>query len=106
MKEKNTKKAEKSYSNLSSAEFTGKSICALKKILVCCCTHHEEVAEVSQVSKEVLDANSVGVEGEVASQALVELLHILVHGGKLLVLLSGMLGKAVGTKWLRKDKQS
>lgn len=60
-----------------------------------CGTHHEEEAEVGQLPKEVLGANHVWVEGEVVAQVLVQLLHVLVHGGQLLVLLPCMFGEAV-----------
>ena len=59
------------------------------------CTHHEERAEVGQVSEEVLGAEGVWVKGVEAAQVLVELLHVLVHGGELLVLLPRMLAEAV-----------
>lgn len=58
-------------------------------------THHEEGAEVGQISKEVLHADRVGVKGEEAAEALVEFLHILVHHSQLFILLPGMLAEAV-----------
>lgn len=45
------------------------------------CTHHEESAEVGQISKEVLHADGVGVKGKEVAEAFVELLHVLVHLG-------------------------
>lgn len=60
-----------------------------------CGTHHEEEAEVGQLAEEVLRTDHVRVEGEVVAHVLVQLLHVLVHGGQLLVLLPRMLGEAV-----------
>lgn len=69
-------------------------------------THQEEHAEVGQFSKEFLQADSVRVKGKVAAEALVELLHVLVHGGEFLVLLSSVLAEAVrGKKKSRKRKR-
>ena len=59
------------------------------------CTHHEEGAEVGQISKEVLHADGVGIKGEEVAEAFVELLHVLVHHGKFFILLTGMFAEAV-----------
>lgn len=64
-------------------------------------THHEEEAEVGQLSKKVLHADRVGVEGKIVADTLVELLHVLVHGGQFLVLLPGMFAEAVRGTELR-----
>lgn len=64
-------------------------------------THHEQDAEVGQISEEILHADGVGVKGEIAADVLVELLHVLVHGGQLFILLPSMLAEAV-----REDQES
>lgn len=64
-------------------------------MFTCVCTHHEEDAEVGKISKEILHAQRVGVKSEVAAGVLVELLHVLVHGGELLILLTRMFAEAV-----------
>lgn len=69
------------------------------------CTHQEEHAEVGQFSEEILHADRVRVEGEVAADALVQLLHVLVHRGQLLVLLSRMFAEAVGKEESREIKK-
>lgn len=65
-------------------------------------THQKEEAEVGQVSEEVLHAEDLRVEGKITTRVLVELLHVLVHDGQLLVLLPRMLAEAVGGTRLRK----
>lgn len=76
-------------------------ICTWARVRACvggcrrCGTHHEEEAEVGQLPEEVLGADHVRVEGEVVAHVLVQLLHVLVHGGQLLVLLPRMFGEAV-----------
>lgn len=67
-------------------------------------THHEEEPEACQFSEEILHTEHVGVEGKVAADALVELLHVLVHRWQFLVLLSGMFAEAVRKTELR-EKQ-
>lgn len=64
-------------------------------------THHEEEAEAGQLSKKVLHADCVGVESKVVADILVELFHVLVHGGQFLVLLPGMFTEAVRGTELR-----
>lgn len=68
------------------------------------CTHQEEDAEVGQISKEVLHADRVWVKGKEIAEALVELLHVLVHHGQLFVLLPGMLAEAVRRTESRKKE--
>lgn len=60
-----------------------------------CATHHEEGAEVGQISKEILHADGVGVKGKEVAEAFIELLHVLVHHGELFILLPGMFAEAV-----------
>lgn len=59
------------------------------------CTYHEEHAEVGQFSEEFFHTDRVGVKGEITSYILIQLLHVLVHGGQLFILLPGMLAEAV-----------
>lgn len=68
------------------------------------CTHQEEDAEVGQISKEVLHADRVRVKGKEIAEALVELLHVLVHHGQLFILLPGMLAEAVRRTESRKKE--
>lgn len=58
-------------------------------------THHEEDAEVSQLSEEILNAHRMRVKREIAADVLKELLHVLVHGGQFFILLPGILAEAV-----------
>lgn len=66
-------------------------------------THHEEDAEVGQFSEEILHTDWVGVKGKIAANALVELLHVLVHRGQFFILLAGMLAEAVRTESREKE---
>lgn len=61
------------------------------------CTHQEEGAEAAEISEEFLHTDCFGIEGEVLSQVIVELVHVVVHVGKLLVLLPGAPCKGVST---------
>lgn len=51
-------------------------------------THHEEDAEVGEFAEEILHTDRVGVKGQIAADALVEFLHVLVHRGQFFILLS------------------
>lgn len=57
--------------------------------------YQEERSEIGEVPKELLDAHRSGIEGEVFSQVIVQLVHVVVHGGQLLALLPGGLCKDV-----------
>lgn len=70
-----------------------------------CYTHHEEDAEVSQLSEEILHTHRMRVKGKIAANALIKLLHVLMHGGQFFILLPGMLAEAVrGTQSRKKGK--
>lgn len=87
--------ARSEMTRVASAQEMHVRLCCTCVRVAACGAHHEEEAEVGQLAKEVLRADHVRVEGEVVAHVLVELLHVLVHGGQLLVLLPRMLGEAV-----------
>lgn len=57
--------------------------------------YQKQRSEIGEVPKELLDAHRSGIEGEVFSQVVVQLVHIVVHGDQLLALLPGGLCKDV-----------
>lgn len=58
-------------------------------------THQKQSSKVAEITKKFFYAHCLRVKDEVFSEILIELDHVVVHGGQFFILVSGTLCKTV-----------